>query len=158
MQRERAIFGFSLVELILVIAILSILAVPIYFRWSGSFMTLTSQAQILANNLRYTQNLSMAQHQRFSLVRLSATSYQIQDAAGQAVRNPLDSEIVTLTSGVTFGTFQAIANRITFSSEGVPFNDSATPAPLITTAELPMILDNRTEVVTVSPETGMVTP
>ena len=160
MQKQRVAFGFSLVELILVMAILLALTVPIYLRWFGSSMMLTSQTQILANNLRYTQNLSMTQHQRFSLVIISETSYKIQDAAGQAVKNLLDDEVVTLTSGVKFDPFEDMIKEITFSSTGVPFilDRNSLSVPLTTPAELPLTLNGRTTVVTVNPATGMVTP
>ncbi len=158
MEKVANISGFSLIELVMVMGILLALAIPIYFRWSSGAITLYSQAQLLANDIRYVQNLSMTKHQRFSLVKTSATTYQIQDATGNIVEDFLGREVITLTSGVTFGAFQTITNGITFSSEGVPYDDSTDSLPLVATAVMPLLLGSHRIDVTITPETGMVIP
>ena len=72
--------GFTLIELAVVI-IVAIVFLAIEIKW-GTVTNITAQAIQLADDIRYTQNLSMARNQRYKLVT-SSSGYVIQnDSSG----------------------------------------------------------------------------
>lgn len=148
--------GFSLLELIIVLVIISLLTICLAFKWSRDSVVLDAQAELLMTDLRYAQNLAMTKHQKFSLVKISSSSYQIQDDLRQPVLNSLNQETRFLAKGISFGDFQLINNRIIFNSEGVPYSDEVESKPISIIAKIPLVLKNRTVYVNINPETGMV--
>lgn len=158
MERLNKSYGFSLIEMIVVILIMVILAITAYFKWSQYAIALSAQTIQLADDVRYTQNLAMSQNQRFRLAITSSTTYQIQNGSGTAVAKPLcSSTTINLTNGVIFGTTTGITSKITFNNQGVPYADSST-TPLATTAIIPLTASGTTMNVTIDPTTGRVTP
>lgn len=157
MERLLKARGFTLIELVIVIIILAVLAVVTYFKWSSTSLNLPSQAALLATDIRYTQNLSMTQHQRFRLAITSSTTYQIQNGSGVAVTIPTRGTTTTLASGITFGARTTITNKIIFNAEGIPYDDSP-EVPITANAVIPLVSGSETINVTIYPETGRVTP
>lgn len=162
MERLFKSKGFSMVELIIALVIISIIAAAIYFKWSKSSFDLRSQAELLANDLRYTQNLSMTKNQRFRLVRISATQYQFQDGNSTPFNIPgrTSGGIVTLQNGVTLGAPTITLNAIIFDTKGVPYGNTSggTIFKLTSTVSFPLSLASESVSVTVAPETGKVSP
>lgn len=158
MERLSRNYGFSLVELVVIILILGIISTTLYFKWSDSPFNLYSQAAMLANDIRYTQNLSISKNQRFRLVKTSTNTYQIQNSAGTPIIKPMDkSATVTLSSGVTFGTLTGITSKIIFNAQGIPYSDNP-ETPLTQTAVISLTSGGTTTTVAIYPETGRVTP
>lgn len=152
--------GFSLIELVMVIAIISILAVIPFFNMPGPTLSLAAQAQKLANDIRYTQSFSMTKGQRYRLVITTGTSsYQILDTAGTAVRFASGSTTTTLNSGISFGTLTNLPNSlIAFDGEGTPYTTTGSPGTALTAnAIIPLTSSGSTTNVIITPISGAVT-
>jgi MSHA pilin protein MshC len=152
----KIIKGFTLIELIIVIMVLAIVSVYCSVLFTNK-PNLYAQAKLLADDLRYTQSLSMTHDQRYRFVKLSSTSYTIQNSSGTSIIMPDEANSVSLNSGITFGTLTGFTNTIVFDSRGVPYADSST-TPMSATATIPLNSGSQTISVTINPETGMVSP
>lgn len=135
--------GFTLIELAVVI-IVAIVFLAIEIKW-GTVTNITAQAIQLADDIRYTQNLSMARNQRYKLVT-SSSGYVIQnDSSG------VTEYSVALGSGITETSYTII-----FTTEGIPLDASSNP--LTSTATITLNTSEQTSAVTITPVTGRVTP
>ncbi len=161
MQQTRLIHvsGFTLVELVITLIILSILATTAYIQWPGATLTLSSAANKLAADLRYTQSLSMSANQRYRLVKTSANTYQIVNSSGTAVILPSGASAVSLGSNIAFSSLTNIPNNlIAFDGRGVPYTDTGPPGTaLATTAVFTLSGGGETMTVSITPQTGRVT-
>jgi len=138
--------GFTILELIIVIITLAIVALVTSIRYPGTSVNLDTQVAQLANDIRYTQNLSMAKNQHYRLIITPPSSYVVQDASGNT-----DTSI-TLATGMTFST----SFTIIFNSKGVPYSTDSTP--LASTATITLTYNENTGSITITPVTGRVTP
>jgi prepilin-type N-terminal cleavage/methylation domain-containing protein len=105
--------GFSLLELIVVMLILSVMATYVAVQWrSDATFTIHNQADLLARNIRHAQSLAMAWEQNLRLTA-SGASYSVTCvagtgsapcvSAGDVVTDPANGQAftVTLDDGVT---------------------------------------------------------
>ena len=147
--------GFSLPELIAVIAIIAILGVSAMAKWSGSSINLAAQADKVASDIRYIQGFSTSHGQRYR-INFSATRYGFTNLAGTTplahpVTNAAEVELeqgTSLASTVSF---------IAFSGVGAPYVTATLPGTALTTdAIITLTADGKTRTVRVSPETGRV--
>lgn len=154
----KPLAGFTLLEFIITLIILSILMVGVYIAWPGLTVSLDAQAYQLASDIRYTQALSMSKGERYRFVKLSSTTYQITNSAGTAIILPRGVTTITLNSGITFGTLTNLPNNlIAFDGKGIPYTDTGSPGTaLSSTATLPLTASGETKTVSVTPETGRV--
>jgi len=154
----RKQFGFTLLELVFVLILMSILSVGIYLKWPGSIINLGGQAYQLADDLRYTQTLSMTTGQRYRLVKTSANTYQIVNFAGTAIKLAMGNTSVTLNSGITFGTLTNLPNSLVeFDGLGGPYTTATVPGTALTSiATIPLTAGSDTVTVNITPETGRV--
>jgi len=150
--------GFTLIELVIVIVLLGILSTGIYFNWPGATINLGGQVNQLADDLRYTQSLSMTTGSRYRLVKTSATTYQIVNSAGTAIKLALGNTTMTLNSGITFGTLTNLPNNlVTFDGLGVPYSDTATPGTqLASSGTITLTAGSESRSVSITPQTGSV--
>lgn len=151
--------GFTLLELIIVIIIIAILAVLPFFNWPAASISLDGQAQQLANDIRYTQSLSMTKAQRYRLVITTGTnSYQILNRSGTAASFASGSTTVTLSTGISFGTLTNLPNSlIVFDGDGTPYTDTTIPGTaLVANASIPLQSSGNTKTVVLTPLTGKV--
>lgn len=148
--------GFTLLELVIVIILLSILSATALITWPSMSINLGAQAQQLADDLRYTQSMAMNKGTRYYLIKLTSTSYQIRTLAGSAVTLPTGGTTVTLGSGITFGTLTNLPNSlVTFDGKGAPYTDTGTPGTaLASTATIPLTSGGVTRTVSIYPQTG----
>lgn len=148
--------GFSVLELILVIAIMGILAFVAIPRWSHNKILVEFEARRVLNDIRFAQAMSMASGQRYRWVRTSSTSYQITNEAGSAVMMPSGGTSLTLTSGVSFGSFTNLpSNLVAFDSRGRPYTTSTYPGTaLASSATIPLTGAGQTATITITPTTG----
>jgi len=150
--------GFTLIELIIVLILMSILAVWTVNQWPGLTLNLPTQAQQLANNIRYAQSLSMSTDQRYRLVILSSTTYQLTNSSGTAVIMAAGNTIVTLNSGITFGTLTNLPNNlVAFDGQGIPYVNATTPGTALSAnGTIPLSANGQTTSVIITPQTGRV--
>jgi len=125
--------GFTLVELILVVLILSIaavIAIPMFS--SAADIQVRSTANRIAADLDYARGLAITRQKNYAVVFYPASeSYDIREAGLSIIKNPLDSKdfLVDLTadhriSGVDIfsANFDTAAdNAITFDYLGTPY-------------------------------------
>lgn len=151
--------GFTLIELIIVIMVISILASYAVMKHPGTTINLGAEAKQLASDIRYTQTLAMTKGERYYLQRNSAVSYQILSASGTPVTMPNGATLVTLYSGTSFGSFTNLpSNLIAFNGEGSPYTTSTSPGTaLASTATIPITNGTATLTVSITPQTGRVT-
>jgi prepilin-type N-terminal cleavage/methylation domain-containing protein len=148
--------GFTLIELVIVVAIIGILAVYAIPKAQFSQVDVIAQATQLANDFRYTQSLSISSGQHYYLT-LSAGSYQIKNAAGTAIKMMNGATSVTLHTGISFGTFTNCPNSlISFDSKGIPYTDNSGTL-LSSAAIIPLTSTSQTKSVVIAPSTGAVT-
>jgi MSHA pilin protein MshC len=151
--------GFTLLELIIVLMIIGILSIYAYFQWPSSTLSVEAQAQEIANDILYTQSLSMAHGQRYHIIKQSSSTYQILDASNNAVTFPNGSTTSTLNSGITFAWTNLPNNLIAFDGQGQPYTTTGTPGTAFSTATTYTITvssNGATATITITPTTGMV--
>ena len=137
--------GFTVTELIIVIVILGIIGLFVFSAdFSGTSTNLYAQVTQLTNDIRYTQSLSMARHDRYRLTT-TLSGYTITDSAGNV------KSTATLGSGMSFTT----TNIIVFSSKGIPYINDTTPLTSAMTITLQTPKDSVS--LFIAPTTGRVT-
>jgi prepilin-type N-terminal cleavage/methylation domain-containing protein len=156
----RKTHGFTLIEMIFVILIIGVLAVLPIYNWPGTDINLDAQAKLLANDLRYTQSLAMSKSERYSLVGISSTAYQIQNSAGTPITLPSGSTTETFNAGLTIsGQANLPDGLVSFDGKGTPYLDTTVPgSPLVagTTYTISITGGGLTKSVGISPITGRV--
>ncbi len=147
--------GFTLVELVLVIVVVSILAFAAMSRLPSGGLSLAGEADQLAGDIRYAQALSMTRGERFC-INFAAGSYQItHTGCGIAVPNPATGETTVnlraniIVTGLPNGYVQ-------FDGRGRPVQDAAANTLLVADAELRLGVDGDSRKVVVTPDTGRV--
>ncbi|MBU0455318.1 MAG: GspH/FimT family pseudopilin [Pseudomonadota bacterium] len=148
--------GFSFIELVIVVAIIGILSVVAILNWPSNTVLLDAQTAVVAHDIRYAQSLSMAKNQRFRFVRISSSSYQIQDSSGTPQYLPAGGTTVNLGSGISFGSFTNLPNNlIAFDTEGIPYVTTGSPGTKLTsTAIVRVVSGGVTRTISISPDTG----
>ena len=148
--------GFTLIELIMVMVILSIVAAVASMRMPGDGINVSAQAEQLASDIRYTQSLAMSRGQRFQ-INFTASTYQIRNAAGDPQVHPGTGQTaaVGLDSTVLSGYNPPLTgNILAFNSLGVPYTDATTA--LAGLATLTLTSGGEAITVRVAPQTGRV--
>ncbi|MBI3607707.1 MAG: prepilin-type N-terminal cleavage/methylation domain-containing protein [Nitrospirae bacterium] len=124
----RSVRGFTLIELVVIIVIVVLLAaaaVPRLANMTG--MKASASARRLQSDMAYAQNLSMSQNQRFRIVFLSTTSYEVRDQSGVLATNPDGGAgfVVTTDAGITLSWLlnadAAINRGVEFDGLGRPY-------------------------------------
>jgi type II secretory pathway pseudopilin PulG len=158
MTRMVAESGFTLIELVSIIVILSILSVTAFFAWPGTSINLGAEAQQVANDLRYTQALAMTKGQRYRFVITSSTTYQIANSSGTAILNARGTTSTTLFTGLSFGTLTNLPNSlVVFNGNGIPYTTTGSPGTaLAATASIPITGGSSTKTITITPSTGRI--
>jgi prepilin-type N-terminal cleavage/methylation domain-containing protein len=127
--------GFTIIELIIVMVLLGILTISISLGTNriGS-IAMAAQAAQVAQDIRYTQSLAMAQHQSFRIYFCNPnntsdyTVYQIlRDSDGSAVINPTTgtSNPTDLQTGIRFSNCSLSGRRLVFDSQGTPYEGTS---------------------------------
>ena len=140
--------GFTLVELIVVMLVMSVLAAYVGTRWSFGDATVSAQAEQLARDLRHAQMLAMQQGQT---LRLESTGggYRVTDGAGVII-DPATHEgfIQTLDNGVSLS-----GGPVEFDSMGRPVSGGSLAGAAVSFS---LSGDSDTAAVNVAPVTGFV--
>lgn len=149
-------YGFTLLELILVILIVGVLAVTTTPKWTSSSQSLQYQARSVLNDIRYAQAMSLTSGERYRWVRTSTTTYQVTNESGSPILLPNGSATAILTNGISFGSFTNLpSNLIAFDTQGAPYTTSSLPGTaLASTATIQLISSSTTQSITITPTTG----
>lgn len=152
-------YGFSLIELVVVIVLIAILMTTFFPRAStkGS-LTIAGQAHQLASDIRYVQSLSMTRGQRYCL-NLTTGGYNLTTASSTCtssagVEHPADLPLPLSLEGVSLSWTNLPNDYVIFSGVGVPF--TATATTLAADAVITLAGDGGPKTVTLSPVTGRV--
>jgi prepilin-type N-terminal cleavage/methylation domain-containing protein len=153
--------GFTTIEVIIVIVVMVIIARVAYMKWINKpLVSVAAQAALLADDIRYAQNLSMSngQHYQFVFNAPSANKYQILDGSSNPVRLSSGLTYNSLSSGITFSSISITpsATQIVFDARGRPYADDAATQPLTAQAVITLSSGNITKTVSVDKETGRV--
>lgn len=151
--------GFTIIELVIVIVLITILATIAVARWPGTRINLNAVAQQLADDIRYTQTLAMSRAGEYRL-NLFSSSYSITTGGGAAVNNPVTGAAsVTISSGITITLppTNLPNSLITFNSLGTPYTDTSGTTALSSAAVITLSSGGNSTTVTIQPQTGRVT-
>ncbi len=142
--------GFTLIELVIVLAIIGSMAAIALPRWAPADTTVAAQADRLARDLRHTQSMAMHQGRTLTFDIQSASGYRVVDSGSLTVTDPATQQpfLVTMDNNVTVsGTDTA------FDSLGRPVASGS----LLSTARVFTISGStNTASVTLNPLTGFV--
>ena len=136
--RDR-IRGFTLVELLIVIVIISIAALTaIPMMSSAAGMQIRSAANMLAADLEYAKSMAISRAQNFSVIfDVNAESYRIEDQYGNILPHPVKKGFTYVIDFQNDGRLDKVdivsvdfdsTNKITFDYLGSPYNGN--PGPL----------------------------
>lgn len=150
--------GFTIIELIVVLALIGILAAMVIPRWTTA-PTLDAQVNQLLGDIRYTQALALSHGQRFRINFTLPSTYSITTTSGTAVGNPsTGATTVTLTSGVTItGLINLPNNLVAFDEQGVPYTNSTATTALAANATITLSGGGLTRSIVITPTTGLAT-
>ena len=110
-------YGFTLIEIIMVVVIIGILAWVAITKYPTTGISLETAADMIKSDIRSVQALAMAKHASKSLTFSSSTAYEFQAIAGANKTRNFDDIFqgeISLTSPSTY------PSVITFNSLGEP--------------------------------------
>lgn len=146
--------GFTLIELIIVIAILGILSVAytsISLPDNGIGIRLNSAANQVVTDIRLAQSLAMGLNQRRQ-VNFTASSYGVTDTNN----NPAWLNSASMAFDPLFSITSGAPSSIIFNGRGVPYLNSTTPLASNYQIVLSAPSTNEQRTITVYPNTGSV--
>ncbi|MBA3661725.1 MAG: prepilin-type N-terminal cleavage/methylation domain-containing protein [Gammaproteobacteria bacterium] len=152
----KSSFGFTILELTIVIALVGILSVMVMPKWLATSTNLNFEARHLLNDIRYAQSLSLTTGERYRLAKVSSTTYRITEEDGTPIVLPNGGTSTTFATGIVFGTFGNLPNDlIAFSALGVPYSDTTLPGlALGVTGTIPITNGSQTVTLQITPQTG----
>lgn len=152
--------GFNLIELVVVITIVGVLSFIVTSAWPNKTRWyLTLQTQLLVNDLRYMQNYAATRHTALR-VNFSNSQYSFTELDGTTViKNPAtNTNIVTLSTGITLSMTNLPNNYVVFNSNGIPYTNAslAANAALAVAASITLTNTGVTGVTSISPGSGAI--
>lgn len=145
--------GFTLVELVTVVILVSLLAVTAISRWSATPFNLSAQAEQLLGDIRYVQTLSMTHGQRYR-INFASDRYWFSNLDGSIlIPHPASNNTTTL---LVNGVSQSFSNSLlVFDGSGAPYSDAVLPGtPLAGNATVTLNSGADFRTIQISPETG----
>lgn len=159
-MKTHEIKGFTLLELLMMVSILSILSISInYLFTSMTFFQTKTTADIIRSALYDTKTLAFANNQMMRIV-FSEQTYHIEDQSGNSVLSPM-----TATASVTLPNHATITSppTIGFDALGQPYSYATvaqvlTPTLITSTYALSVVSadQNQTVVIQITPQTGVI--
>jgi MSHA pilin protein MshC len=112
--------GFTIVELIMVMLVLSVLSVTVAMRWNATSTILPYQAELMARNLRHAQMLAMNWGQTLQVSLVSPTNYMVRCATASPTSpcNGAGPIMDPANNGGTFNVF--LSNNATVTGPATP--------------------------------------
>ncbi len=151
-QPHRHSQGFTLIELIMVLVMVSVLSAYAAARWSPGDSAVHAEAAHLARDLRHAQSLAMTSGEHLTFDLLGSGSYQVTGTSG-VITDPSSGENFawTFASGVSRS---GSCGDIEFDTLGRPVVSGAL---LASTCSYVLSGDSISATVTLIPVTGFVT-
>lgn len=149
--------GFSLIDIVATILIISILAYSVAVDWNPTNINvdLDNTTEQLAQDIRFTQTIAISRNQQFRLNLLSATSYNITNSGGVPVSHPLAGTAnINLPGNMSMASAGLPANYILFDALGIPY--TAPGVPLAANATITISVGGANLTITIFPQTGRV--
>ncbi len=118
--------GFTLIEMIAVMVVLSVLAATVSLRWGATDSTISYQADLLARNLRHAQMLAMTWGQSLRITGTGA-SYSVACVAGSPSPpcNTSPGPVIDPATGSAFTV--TLSNNVTVSATAVEIDSLGRP-------------------------------
>ena len=151
----RQVRGFTLIELILVLLIVSILSTYAIIRFPGDGINLSAQADQIVADIRHTQSLAINRGQRYR-INFSSDRYWISniDNTTSYIHPASGTATIFLDTGIALTTTHSF---LVFGGEGVPYTNALTPGTaLAADAVVTLSESSETRTIRISPETGRV--
>ncbi len=156
--------GFTLVELLIVVVIISIAALTaIPMMSSAASMQIRSAANMLTADLEYAKSMAISRAQNFSVVfDTSADSYWIEDKDSNPLPHPVKKGFNYVIDFQNDGRLKKVdivsvdfdsTSKVTFDYLGSPYNGSSTP---LNNGVINLQAGSTTSIITVEPVTGYV--
>ena len=145
--------GFTLLELVTVIILISILSLVLIIQWPGDSVSLSAQADQLVGDIRYTQSLALTRNQRYR-INFAANRYWITNRDGTVpVPHPMNgATTIFLASGVSLASTQTF---LVFDENSAPYTNALIPGTaLASDAVITLSAGGNVRAVRISPETG----
>jgi MSHA pilin protein MshC len=155
--------GFTLREMVIVMVLVGIISAIALPRMANDPVLLSTQVEQLAGDIRYVQALAMTQGQRYRL-NLTATGYTLTlaDAGGTLVPHPVTGSTAQTNwnSGIaiTLPPTNLPNSLVAFDGRGVPYTDNLATTALAASATIVLSRSSAAQQITISPETGKVSP
>ncbi len=142
--------GFTLIELVLVLAMIGSLAAIALPRWAPADTTVAAQADRLARDLRHAQAMAMSQARTLTLDIQGASAYRVIDSGSMTVTDPANQQPFQVS----------MDNNVTVSGTDTGFDSLGRPvaggALLPATRVFTVSGSSTTATVTVSAVTGFI--
>lgn len=151
----RQIHGFSLIELILVLLIVSIISTYAVIKFSSGSINISAQADQIMADIRHTESLAINRGQRYR-INFNNDRYWISNADGSTLyTHPASSSaVIFLDTGITSSSTHSF---LVFDGQGKPYTDALTPGTaLAADAVITLTAGSETRTVRITPETGRV--
>ena len=153
-------FGFTLVEIIIVVVILSIAAMTaIPMMSSASSVQIRSAANLIAADLEYAKSMAISRGQNYSVVfNTSANSYRIEDQNNNVIQHPVKKGfdyVMNFSNDRRVGKVD-ITNVNFDGNPSVEFDCLGSPVGLNNTGVITIDADGNTATITVEPVTGYI--
>jgi type II secretory pathway pseudopilin PulG len=153
--------GFTIIELITIICLISILATYVMLTPISPHIALDSFVQRLSGDIRYAQMLAMTQSKRYGFVLLP-TSSVLADNNYNAVATPSGTGLYNFPAGYQItGIGGGISNFVTYDYLGRPYvtaTNNQTQTPLVTTGLIQVTgPSGEIMLILINPFTGSVT-
>ena len=147
--------GFTVIELIIVIAIIGILSVFVTPRWLGTGMNFNYDVNRLISTVRYAQSLAINTGKRYQWVKTGTNTYQITDSNNNPITQADGSTTLILASPSTFSSLSNLPNNlVSFDAQGIPYTSNNGSSPLSGQASINLQSGTQTRTVTIYPNTG----
>jgi len=146
--------GFTLIELVVTLLIISVLAYTVVSRWSVSTFDLQAAAEQLVADIRYTQTLAMTRGQRYR-INFASGNYWISDRSnGITIPQPATNQgTTTLATGITLNP----AGFLVFDGNGTPYSDTGLPGTAASDTTVTLSDGSESRQIQISGATGRVT-